>query len=472
MKRFMDEDFLLESETAQRLYHEHAAKMPILDFHSHVNPREIAEDARYRNLAEAWLTADHYKWRLMRTDGVEEKYITGGRAAGRDRFQKFAEMMPRAVGNPMYAWVHLELLRYFHSHVPLTGETAEEVWQQAGIALAEPDMTARGVLKKSHVRLLATVDDPADDLKWHAAIRADGCETAVLPTFRVDAILDIAADDWQNYMLYSLGAAADTDLTTMEDVRTAIVRRLDAFAAQGCRLVDASVACVRYYEAEEYELDDIVGKYLNGKGTPTPLEQEKYRSAVLLLLGKECSRRGWVLELHYGALRNVNTKRFAQFGTAAGFDCISSRDSAEGITRLLDALDRLECLPRTILYPANPADNAVIGSILGAFPGEGIRGKVQQGAAWWFNNTRSGIEAQLTSLAGLGLLGTTVGTVTDSRSLFSFSRHEYYRRILCNFIGGLVERGEYPDDEKQLARLVEDICYGNAARFIGVDKNQ
>ena len=189
-------------------------------------------------------------------------------------------------------------------------------------------------------------------------------------------------------------------------------------------------------------------------------------------LGKECSRRGWVLELHYGALRNVNTKRFAQFGTAAGFDCISSRDSAEGITRLLDALDRLECLPRTILYPANPADNAVIGSILGAFPGEGIRGKVQQGAAWWFNNTRSGIEAQLTSLAGLGLLGTTVGTVTDSRSLFSFPRHEYYRRILCNFIGGLVERGEYPDDEKQLARLVEDICYGNAARFIGIDKNQ
>ena len=316
MKRFMDEDFLLDTETAQRLYHEHAARMPILDFHSHVHPREIAEDKTYRNLAEAWLADDHAKWRLMRADGVPEKVITGGKTPGRDRFQAFAEMMPKAIGNPMYDWVHLELARYFHCHVPLSGKTAEEVWQQAGIALAQPDMTAQGILKKSRVQVLCTCDDPADNLTWHKAIRQSDCETVVLPTFRADAALTIEDPEWENYMKYDLGQAADVDITTMADVREALHRRLDVFAAQGCRLVDCSVECVRYHEVEEFELDDIVGKYINGKGTPTKLDQERYRGALMLFLGKECSERGWVLEIHYGALRNINTKRHAQLGTA------------------------------------------------------------------------------------------------------------------------------------------------------------
>lgn len=469
MKRFMDEDFLLDTETAQRLYHEHAAKMPILDAHSHIHPREIAEDKRYRNLAEAWLADDHAKWRLMRANGVPEKLITGGATPGRDRFQAFAEMMPRAIGNPMYDWAHLELARYFHCLVPLSGKTAEEVWQQAGIALSQPDMTAQGILRSSRVKVLCTCDDPTDDLRWHKAVKQAGCETVVLPTFRADAALTIEDPEWENYMKYDLGQAADVDITTMADVREALRRRLDYFAAQGCRLVDCSVECVRYLEVEEFELDDIVGKYINGKGTPTKLEQERYRGALMLFLGKECSERGWVLEIHYGALRNINTKRYAQLGTAAGFDAISARDSAKGVSMLLDALDRLECLPHVVIYPANPADNAVIASIIGAFAQDGVPGIVQLGSAYWFTNTRYGIEAQLSTLAGLGLLGTSIGTVTDSRSLFSFPRHEYYRRILCNFIGRIVEQGAYPDDEETLAALVEDISFNNAARFFGFE---
>ena len=469
MKRFMDEDFLLETETARRLFHEHAEKMPILDFHSHIHPREIAENRSYRSLAEAWLADDHYKWRLMRADGLEERFITGGRTPGRDRFQKFAEMMPKAIGNPMYDWVHLELARYFHSHVPLSGKTADEVWDLAGIALTQPEMRAQAILERSNVKVLCTVDDPTDDLKWHKAIKTSGCKTQVLPTFRADGALTIEDPDWENYMKYDLGQAADVDITTMADVREALHRRLDYFAAQGCRIVDCGVECVRYHEVEEFELDDIVGKYINGKGTPTKMDQERYRGALMLFLGKECSERGWILTIHYGALRNVNTKRRTQLGTAAGFDSISARDSAKGITLLLDALDRLESLPKVILYPANPADNAVIASIVGAFPGDGTRGRVQQGAAWWFNNTRKGIEEQIATLASLGLLGNTIGTVTDSRSPFSFPRHEYYRRILCNYIGRLVENGAYPDDDEMLAQIVDDISYNNAARFLGFE---
>lgn len=469
MKRFMGEDFLLDTETAQRLYHEYAAKMPIIDMHSHIHPREIAEDKRYRNLAEAWLADDHYKWRLMRLNGVPEKCITGGETPGRERFQRFAETLPKAIGHPMYDWVHLELARYFHCHVPLSVKTAEEVWQQAGIALSEPGMTAQGILEASHVKVLCTVDEPTDDLAWHKAIKQTGCKTIVLPTFRADAALTIEDPDWENYMKYDLGQAADVDITTMADVREALRRRLDYFAAQGCRIVDCSVECVRYHEVEEFELDDIVGKYINGKGTPTKLDQERYRGAVMLFLGKECSKRGWIFAIHYGALRNVNTKRYAQLGAAAGFDAISSRDSAKGITLLLDALDRLECLPKTVLYPANPADNAVISSIIGAFQQDGVAGYVQQGAAWWFNNTRRGIEEQMAMHASLGLLGTAIGTITDSRSLFSFPRHEYYRRILCNFIGRLVEQGAYPEDDEALAKLVQDISFNNVARYLGFE---
>lgn len=470
MKRFLDEDFLLETATAAQLYHEHAEKMPIFDFHTHIDPKEILENRAYPDLCTAWLARDPYKWRLMRSNGVEERYVTGKDTSGFEKFQKFAEALPRAIGNPMYVWVHLELARAFHIFEPLSGDTAEEIWRQAQIALASPELRPQAVLQAAGVRTLCTTDDPVDDLKTHEALAASAFPVRVLPTFRPDRVLAIEAEDWSNYMAYGLGAAADVEITTMEDVREALRRRLDVFNAHGCRLADHALSYVGYEETEEYELDDIVGRTMHSMQLPTEEEQQKFRSGLLLFLGQEYARRGMTMQIHYGVLRDENTKALARRGPREGFDVISSRDSVGGLIKLLNAMDRLDSLPRTILYAANPADNAILGSMLGAFEGEGVPGKVQQGAAWWFNNSRNGIEAQLASLASLSLLGNAVGTVTDARTMFSFARHEYYRRVLCSFLGGLVERGEYPDDEELLGKMVEDICYGNAVRFLQLDE--
>ena len=468
MKAFMDENFLLQTETAKKLYHEHAAKMPIIDYHCHISPREIAEDHRFRDITEAWLGGDHYKWRMLRANGVEEKYITGEKSTAREKFQKFAETLPRAIGNPLYHWTHLELKRCFGCDKQLNGDTAEEIWNLCNEKLHQPDMSVQGLIRQSNVKVICTTDDPADDLKWHKQIKDEGqCAAQVLPTMRPDKALNIEKPDWDNYMQYELGTAAGVEISTMQDIRDALSKRIEFFASMGCKVSDHAMEYVCCNPAAEYELDDIVGKVINGKGEPSKDETEKYKTALLLFLGKEYARRGWAMQIHYSALRDNNSVMFDRLGPDTGFDCITSSNSGKGLVNLLDALNKDGHLPKLIIYSLNPSDNAMIGTIIGSFQGAEVPGKIQQGAAWWFNDTKSGIEAQLANAGGLSVLGNALGMVTDSRSFLSYTRHEYYRRILCNFIGNLVENGEYPADMDFLGQIVEDISCNNAARYFG-----
>lgn len=466
MKKFMDKDFLLETETAKKLFHEHAAKMPIIDYHCHINPQEIAEDRQFKNITEVWLGGDHYKWRMIRSNGIDEKYITGNESTDREKFQKFAEALPRAIGNPLYHWTHLELQRYFGVTKTLNGDTAEEIWNICNEKLQSPELSVQGIIKKSNVKVICTTDDPADDLRWHKKIREDGtCSAKVLPAMRPDAALRIEKPEWASYMK-RLAEVSDTDIKTMDDIRKALRKRIDFFESMGCKASDHALEYVFCNEAKEDQLDDIVSKVLGGK-VPTTDEIEKYKTALLLFLGEEYSKRGWAMQIHYSAMRDNNTRMFKKMGPDTGFDSIGSYNCGEGIVALLDAMEKKGCLPKTILYSLNPSDNALIGTIIGSFQGPEVPGKIQQGAAWWFNDTKSGMEAQITNVANLSVLGNVVGMLTDSRSFLSYTRHEYYRRILCNWIGRLVENGEYPDDMDVLGKLVEDISYNNAARYFG-----
>lgn len=466
MKKFMDKDFLLETETAKKLFHEHAAKMPIIDYHCHINPQEIAEDRQFKNITEVWLGGDHYKWRMIRSNGVDEKYITGDESTDREKFQKFAEALPRAIGNPLYHWTHLELQRYFGVTKTLNGDTAEEIWNICNEKLQSPELSVQGIIKQSNVKVICTTDDPADDLRWHKKIREDGkCSAKVLPAMRPDAALRIEKLEWASYMK-RLAEVSDTDIKTMDDIRKALRKRIDFFESMGCKASDHALEYVFCNEAKEDQLDDIVSKVLGGK-VPTTDEIEKYKTALLLFLGEEYSKRGWAMQIHYSAMRDNNTRMFKKMGPDTGFDSIGSYNCGEGIVALLDAMEKKGCLPKTILYSLNPSDNALIGTIIGSFQGPEVPGKIQQGAAWWFNDTKSGMEAQITNVANLSVLGNVVGMLTDSRSFLSYTRHEYYRRILCNWIGRLVENGEYPDDMDFLGKLVEDISYNNAARYFG-----
>ena len=466
MKKFMDKDFLLETETAKKLFHEHAAKMPIIDYHCHINPQEIAEDRQFKNITEVWLGGDHYKWRMIRSNGIDEKYITGNESTDREKFQKFAEALPRAIGNPLYHWTHLELQRYFGVTKTLNGDTAEEIWNICNEKLQSPELSVQGIIKKSNVKVICTTDDPADDLRWHKKIREDGtCSAKVLPAMRPDSALRIEKPEWASYMK-RLAEVSDTDIKTMDDIRKALRKRIDFFESMGCKASDHALEYVFCNEAKEDQLDDIVSKVLGGK-VPTTDEIEKYKTALLLFLGEEYSKRGWAMQIHYSAMRDNNTRMFKKMGPDTGFDSIGSYNCGEGIVALLDAMEKKGCLPKTILYSLNPSDNALIGTIIGSFQGPEVPGKIQQGAAWWFNDTKSGMEAQITNVANLSVLGNVVGMLTDSRSFLSYTRHEYYRRILCNWIGRLVENGEYPDDMDFLGKLVEDISYNNAARYFG-----
>ena len=466
MKKFMDKDFLLETETAKKLFHEHAAKMPIIDYHCHINPQEIAEDRQFKNITEVWLGGDHYKWRMIRSNGVDEKYITGDESTDREKFQKFAEALPRAIGNPLYQWTPRALQRYFGVTKTLNGDTAEEIWNICNEKLKSPELSVQGIIKKSNVKVICTTDDPADDLRWHKKIREDGtCSAKVLPAMRPDAALRIEKPEWASYMK-RLAEVSDTDIKTMDDIRKALRKRIDFFESMGCKASDHALEYVFCNEAKEDQLDDIVSKVLGGK-VPTTDEIEKYKTALLLFLGEEYSKRGWAMQIHYSAMRDNNTRMFKKMGPDTGFDSIGSYNCGEGIVALLDAMEKKGCLPKTILYSLNPSDNALIGTIIGSFQGPEVPGKIQQGAAWWFNDTKSGMEAQITNVANLSVLGNVVGMLTDSRSFLSYTRHEYYRRILCNWIGRLVENGEYPDDMDFLGKLVEDISYNNAARYFG-----
>ncbi len=466
MGPFLTEDFLLDTGTARELYHRYAADQPIVDYHCHISPREIWEDRRFDNIAQVWLGGDHYKWRLMRSNGVEERYITGD-APDREKFQRFAEALPRAVGNPMVHWCHLELKNYFGYEGFLTGETAQEVWDLCGEKLRGPDMGARGLIRRSRVAMIGTTDDPCDSLEWHEKLSADGSfSTAVCPSFRPDPALNIHKPGFTAYV-ERLEAVCGFAIATAEDMRRALTARLEYFAARGCRAADHGLDYLMFREAADSAVTAVLRKARAGEAV-TREEAEIWQTALLLHCAREYRRLGIVMQLHFSCMRNPNSRMLALLGPDTGFDAMAVTDSCAAAYRLMDALERTGELPRTILYSLNPADNAWIDTLIGSFQGPEVPGKLQHGSAWWFNDHRHGMTEHLTSLAELGVLGNFVGMLTDSRSFLSYARHEYFRRVLCGLLGRWAENGEYPNDPALLGGLVEDVCYHNAARYFGL----
>lgn len=467
MKKFMDHNFLLSTETAQKLFHEYAKQTPVLDYHCHIDPEEIAKDRQFENITQVWLGGDHYKWRQMRSNGIDEKYITGD-APDREKFQKWAETLEKAIGNPLYHWSHLELQRYFGYEGVLNGETAEEVWNLCNAKLQTPKMSVRNIIKCSGVTLLCTTDDPADPLEWHKVLAEDeSFDVQVLPAWRPDRAMNIEKPDYAEY-LKELGAAAKMEIHTFKDLKEALKRRMAFFDGMGCRTSDHGLEYVMYVPVSGEDAEAIFAKRLSGK-TVTKKEQLQFKTAFMLFVGKEYARLGWAMQLHYGCKRDNNVLRYRQLGPDTGYDCIDNYAPSGQMVDFLNALNETDELPKTIIYSLNPNDNAAIGTILGCFQDSSAIGKLQQGSAWWFNDHKTGMTGQLTSLASLGLLGNFIGMLTDSRSFLSYTRHEYFRRILCELIGGWVENGEYPADMKVLGRMTEDISYYNAVRYFGFD---
>ncbi len=465
MKQFMDKDFLLSTQTAKKLYHDYAKKMPILDYHCHINPQEIAADRKFENITQVWLGGDHYKWRLMRSNGVDEHFITGD-ASDREKFQKWAETLPKAIGNPLYHWSHLELQRYFKYHGTLNADTAQEVWNLCNSRLQEKDMSVRNIMKQSNVTLICTTDDPIDSLEWHKKIAEDkSFSIQVLPAWRPDKAMNIEKPDYLDY-LQKLSNVSNIPIQTFADLKEALKVRLSFFNTMGCCISDHALNYVMYNPATEEIIESIFQKRLAGN-TISELEELQFKTAFMLFVGRQYHKMGWVMQLHYGCKRDNNTFRYKQLGPDTGFDCINNYAPSSAMADFLNALNITDELPKTILYSLNPNDNASIGTILGCFQDSSAIGKIQHGSAWWFNDHKSGMTEQMTSLANLGVLGNFIGMLTDSRSFLSYSRHEYFRRILCDLIGKWVDSGEYPDDEKCLKEIVEGISYKNAVRYFG-----
>lgn len=463
MKAFMDEDFLLSTKTAQKLYHEYAQVMPILDYHCHINPREIYEDRKFENITQVWLGADHYKWRQMRSNGVEEKYITGD-GSDKEKFKEWAKTLEMAIGNPLYHWSHLELKRYFDYEGCLNEKTAEEVWNLCNEKLAQDSMTARNLILRSNVTLLCTTDDPVDSLEWHKKLAEDESFTVqVLPTFRPDKAMYLEKTDYLFY-LDKLSEVSGIKIESFATLIEALQKRMEYFASLGCKVSDHGLFYVMYAPALESEVETIFAKRLAGK-LLSEEEEAKFKTAFLIAMGREYHRRNWVMQLHYGVKRDNSRRVFEALGPDAGIDCISNDTSSAQLADFLNALDETDELPKTILYSLNPIDNAAIGTIIGCFQDSSAIGKIQQGSAWWFNDHKSGMLEQMKSLASLGLLGNFIGMLTDSRSFLSYTRHEYFRRILCELIGGWVENGEYPQDYAVLEKMVKGISYNNAIRY-------
>ena len=466
MKQFMDEDFLLSTETAKKLYHEYAEVMPILDYHCHLNPQEIYEDRKFDNITQVWLGGDHYKWRQMRSNGVEEKYITGD-ASDREKFQKWAETLEMAIGNPLYHWSHLELKRYFGYDGYLGGDTAEEVWNLCNEKL-QGGLSARQLIKMSNVTLVCTTDDPVDSLEWHQKIKADeSFDVQVLPAWRPDKAVALEKKDYLEY-LARLGEVSGITVDSFENLLAALKKRMDYFAENGCTVSDHSLEYVMYSPADTQEIEKIFAKRLAG-GAVSREEELKFKTACMVTLGREYAKKGWVMQLHYGVKRDNNVSVFTKLGPDTGVDCISNHTPSAELADFLNALAVTDELPKTIIYSLNPVDNAAIGTVIGCFQNADAVGKVQQGSAWWFNDNKTGMIEQMTSLANLGLLGNFVGMLTDSRSFLSYTRHEYFRRIMCELIGGWVENGEYPADYKTLKKIVKGISYNNAVRYFGFE---
>ena len=467
MKKFMDSEFLLNNKTAQRLYHSYAENTPIVDYHCHIIPEQIANNMQFENITKIWLGGDHYKWRLMRANGVDESYITG-EASDRDKFQKWAETLDMTFGNPIYHWSHLELQRYFGYEGVLTGKTAGDVWDLANEKLAKEDMKARALIRNSNVKLICTTDDPADTLEWHKVIadNREAGDAVVFPAFRPDKAVVIERPEFLSY-IEQLGKSANKEISSFQILTDVLQSRIDLFSSMGCRAADHGIDYVPFIETTPEEANQILQKKLTGKDISAE-EALKYKTAVLLFLGEAYHKADWAMQLHFSCRRNVNSRMFVKLGPDTGFDCMSTDFSIAMLTQFLNALEVKDALPKTILYSLNPNDNAIIDSVINCFQGKGIVGKIQHGAAWWFNDHKCGMKEQMLSLASIGLFGSFIGMLTDSRSFLSYPRHEYFRRLLCDMLGEWVETGECPDDEELLAKYVKNISYNNAVKYFGL----
>ncbi len=448
---FLDKNFMLRTKTAERLFFEEAAELPIIDYHCHLQPRMIAEDYRFKNAYDLFLGGDHYKWRQMRSVGVDEAWITGD-ADDYEKWCKWAETLPLLIGNPLYHWTHLELSRYFDVNEPLSPKNCREVWDHCNKLLQTDGFTAKSLIKKSNVEVICTTDDPIDDLRYHEALADFG--TRILPTFRPDKAVEIGKETFVPYM-------KDLGVTSLAALLQKLSDRIAFFHARGCRLSDHALETVPYATGDARVAFE---RRMAGE-TLTDLEIDAFRCTVLRHCAQEYAKRGWAMQLHIGALRNNNTRMYRALGPDTGFDSLADLPIAANLSAFLDSLDREDALPKTILYTLNPKDNYVLGTMLGNFQRGPIKSKLQFGSGWWFNDQRDGMEAQLRALGNLGALGCFVGMLTDSRSFVSYPRHEYFRRIFCNLIGDWVENGEYPDDREMLSRIVRGVSYENAKAY-------
>ncbi len=468
MRAFMDQDFLLNTETARVLYHEAAEKCPIIDYHCHLSPREIYEDIRYDNITQVWLGGDHYKWRLMRSAGVPEKYITGD-ASDYEKFLKYATVLGKAIGNPLYHWSHLELRRFFGYDGILNEKTAPLVWEIANAKLRSEGYTSRGLIMMSNVDTICTTDDPVDSLEWHEKLAADkSFPVTVLPAWRPDKAMNIEKPTFTDY-LAQLAAVSGVEIKTFADLKKAIVKRLDFFAAHNCSLSDHGLNYVMYAPAEEAEVERILAARLAGQ-MPTAQEEAAFKFAFMVFIAGEYHDRGWVMQLHYGCRRDNNLTMFRKLGPDTGYDCVDNTAPSTETAAFLGCLEAQGKLPKTILYSLNTNDNAAIDTILGCFQNDEAVGKIQHGSAWWFNDHFDGMSEQLKSLGNLGYLAGFVGMLTDSRSFLSYPRHEYFRRILCRILGEWVEGGFFPEDLDTLKEIAADISYYNAKRYFNFAK--
>ena len=460
---FINDDFLLTTDAARELYHGYAEKMPIIDYHCHLPPAEIAEDKTWENIAQVWLGGDHYKWRQMRSNGVDERFVTGD-ASWHDKFVKFAETMEVLLKNPLFDWSHLELARYFGVEERLSRATAESIWERCNARLREPGFSARGFMVRSNVKAVCTTDDPVDTLEHHKAVADSGFAVRVLPTWRSDKAGKIDEPAAWNAWMDRLAAAAGTPVRTWDDFLDAMDKRHAFFESRGCVVSDYGITEIFAAPYTTGEIKAIFRKVREG-GVATPAEAYKFKSAWLYEGLCADARANWSTQLHYSCLRNANSRMMQKLGPDTGFDCIGEWNVAESLARLFYRLESEDALPRTILYSLNPKDNEMLASLMGSFQKGPDRGKLQLGAAWWFLDQKDGMKKQIEALAALGCLGNFVGMLTDSRSFLSYTRHEYFRRILCGKLGEEMARGEIPNDIAWVGGLVEDIAYNNANRY-------
>lgn len=466
MKKFMDENFLLSNSESERLYHEYSKNMPIIDYHCHINPKEILEDKKFENITQVWLYGDHYKWRQMRTFGIDEKYITGD-GSDYEKFLAWAKTISFAIGNPLYHWTHLELKRFFGVDEVLNEKTAPAIWEKVNKQLSSDEFTVRELIKKSNVKVICTTDDPIDSLEYHIALSEDkSFDVKVLPTFRPDKALGINKETFKEWF-NKLEEVVGFSITNFAEYLEALKKRVEFFHKVGCRISDNALDFVPVGNATIEEASYIFAKVLkNGKVSFE--EENRFRVFVLKYLGKLYYDLNWAMQLHMNCVRDNNSVMFNKLGPDTGFDSLNDTEVAIPLSKLLDSLNKENALPKTIIYSLNPNDNPTIGTLLGCFQGDNIKGKIQFGSAWWFNDHKIGMEDQIKSLANLGMLSTFVGMLTDSRSFLSYTRHEYFRRILCNVIGEWIENGELPDDIEHLGQIVSDISYNNAKNYFGI----